>query len=230
MLSLLAATKKPKPVTFRPSTKSMRTEEYRLVAERLGIKTPTDRTETLGLMHERGIEVYDLDAVNRFMDKLSLKSDVAWCWVPLRNADMPPDIPDFYRLHTGLGRSRFLLASGLLFAVEAACLGTLVSHTSLALFVAVAAAALCFFVSFFFLDYSGFHVSVGYTTGRQGTYNKPVPLQYLKQVELLAQALPALQFYVSDYAVPDPDPFIMCTTHTGWRIVFGTWDEPTFGT
>jgi hypothetical protein len=70
---------------------------------------------------------------------------------------------------------------------------------------------------------------VGFTQDDGTYYDKAVPVEHLAHVELLTERFPGLQFYVSDYYVPAPDPFIMCTTHKGWRIVFGVWDEPSFG-
>lgn len=64
-------------------------------------------------------------------------------------------------------------------------------------------------------------------------YQRLVPLEHLTNALTLSRRFPRLNFFVSDYAVlakdPEPDPFIMCTSHQGWRVVFGVWDEPGFG-
>jgi hypothetical protein len=60
-------------------------------------------------------------------------------------------------------------------------------------------------------------------------YDKPVPFEVLQNVKLIEAKFPdTLNFFVSDYAVVDPDPFIMCHTWDMTGIVFGVWDEPQF--
>jgi len=61
-------------------------------------------------------------------------------------------------------------------------------------------------------------------------YDKSVPLYILEQVhEIESQFDEGPLFFVSDYAVSNPDPFIMVTALDVKRIVFGMWDEPNFG-
>lgn len=61
-------------------------------------------------------------------------------------------------------------------------------------------------------------------------YDKAVPIHILRHVKTIQERFgDSVLFFVSDYAVPDPDPFIMVTALDVSRIVFGVWDEPTFG-
>jgi hypothetical protein len=61
-------------------------------------------------------------------------------------------------------------------------------------------------------------------------YDKPVPLSILRDVKKIDDKFgDQVGFFVSDYAVPNPDPFIMVTALDVARIVFGVWDEPDFG-
>ena len=60
-------------------------------------------------------------------------------------------------------------------------------------------------------------------------YDKAVPIHILRRVQKIQEKFGAeALFFVSDYAVPNPDPFIMVTALDVDRIVFGVWDEPTF--
>ena len=73
------------------------------------------------------------------------------------------------------------------------------------------------------------HSFAGFTSDNS-PYKLAVPTVHLRHAAMLKAEFPGLNVFVSDYSVPLPDPFIMCTTHNGWRIVFGVWDEPGFGT
>ena len=59
-------------------------------------------------------------------------------------------------------------------------------------------------------------------------YDKAVPLRILRHVKIIQDAVPEALFFVSDYAVSNPDPFIMVTALDVSKIVFGFWDEPGF--
>lgn len=60
-------------------------------------------------------------------------------------------------------------------------------------------------------------------------YDKTIPLEVLKDVKKIVDKFhDTVAFYVSDYAVPHPDPFILVTAPGMDRIVFGVWDEPGF--
>lgn len=64
------------------------------------------------------------------------------------------------------------------------------------------------------------------TTG----YHRPVPLEMLKRAAEIKKRFGAeVEFHVSDYAVVNPDPFIMVKRGECEHIVFGVWDEPGFG-
>jgi hypothetical protein len=71
-------------------------------------------------------------------------------------------------------------------------------------------------------------LACGFTHDRGGVYQKKIPIEHLRHMQSLSDAFPDLSFFASELDV-DPDPFIMCTTFQGWRIVFGVWDEPGFG-
>lgn len=61
-------------------------------------------------------------------------------------------------------------------------------------------------------------------------YHRPVPLEMLKRAAEIKKRFGAeVEFYVSDYAVVNPDPFIMVKRGQCEHIVFGVWDEPGFG-
>lgn len=59
-------------------------------------------------------------------------------------------------------------------------------------------------------------------------YDKIIPIHILQRVKKIAEKFPSALFFVSDYAIPNPDPFIMVTALDVQRIVFGVWDEPAF--
>lgn len=66
---------------------------------------------------------------------------------------------------------------------------------------------------------------------RYESYNRPVPVEILRNVDLILTKFPTsdLCFEVSDFAVPNPDPFIRVSVgrYGGETpIVFGVWDEP----
>jgi hypothetical protein len=61
-------------------------------------------------------------------------------------------------------------------------------------------------------------------------YRKRVPLEMLKRAAAIKEKFgKEVEFYVSDYAVVDPDPFIMVKRGNCEHIVFGVWDEPGWG-
>lgn len=68
-------------------------------------------------------------------------------------------------------------------------------------------------------------------------YDRLVPLHALEKVEKIkAKFGDRVKFFVSDYASPKPDPFIMVRTtayFTGtaaeYFLIFDAWDEPGFG-
>jgi len=60
-------------------------------------------------------------------------------------------------------------------------------------------------------------------------YSKLVPARTLEKVKLIESKFPdKLRFYVSDYVVPNPDPFIMVTAVGVRTLIFDVWDEPGF--
>ena len=60
-------------------------------------------------------------------------------------------------------------------------------------------------------------------------YDKAVPIHILKQVKTIQDEFgDQVGFFVSDYTVPVPDPFIMVTAAGVENIIFGVWDEPAF--
>ncbi len=61
-------------------------------------------------------------------------------------------------------------------------------------------------------------------------YDKGVPLHILSQVKQMQDQFGSqILFFVSDYAVSKPDPFIMVTALDVDILIFGMWDEPGFG-
>jgi hypothetical protein len=58
-------------------------------------------------------------------------------------------------------------------------------------------------------------------------YDNLVPRDVLAKVELLS-GIDGIGFFVSDYWVPRPDPFICCRTRYSEPIIFDVWDEPGF--
>lgn len=60
-------------------------------------------------------------------------------------------------------------------------------------------------------------------------YHRPVPIEMLKRAAEIKKKFDAAEFYVSDYAVMVPDPFIMVKLRDCEHVVFGVWDEPGFG-
>ena len=62
-------------------------------------------------------------------------------------------------------------------------------------------------------------------------YDKAVPINILRDVKKIHDRFQDnVSFFVSDYAVPHPDPFIMVTAIDVSNIVFRVWNEPAFDT
>ncbi len=59
-------------------------------------------------------------------------------------------------------------------------------------------------------------------------YQKAIPIEILRRVQTLVAEFPTLNFFVSDYGVWQPDPFIIAKNIGMNRICFGVWDEPGF--
>lgn len=60
-------------------------------------------------------------------------------------------------------------------------------------------------------------------------YDKAIPIHILQDVKKIQDRFKdKLSFFVSDYDVPKPDPFIMVTALDVGTIIFGVWDEPAF--
>jgi hypothetical protein len=70
----------------------------------------------------------------------------------------------------------------------------------------------------------------GYDRGRESqTYSRAVPIHILRRVKKIQDQFGnKVGFFVSDYASPNPDPFILVTAAEVDRIIFGVWDEPGF--
>jgi hypothetical protein len=69
-----------------------------------------------------------------------------------------------------------------------------------------------------------------YFSCKTEVYRHFVPAHILRDVQTIdAKFGERVQFFVADYAVVDPDPFILVTALRMRRIVFGAWDEPEFG-
>lgn len=73
----------------------------------------------------------------------------------------------------------------------------------------------------------------GYVAGfvhNEGSYDKLIPAHVLRDVQKIeVEFKDQVKFFVSDYKVPNPDPFIMVTALQMLDVVFGIWDEPGFG-
>ena len=59
-------------------------------------------------------------------------------------------------------------------------------------------------------------------------YDRAVPFEVLRNAKVIQDRVPDALFWVSDYAVPNPDPFIAATALDVGQIIFGVWDEPGF--
>lgn len=59
-------------------------------------------------------------------------------------------------------------------------------------------------------------------------YDKPVPYPVLLTVKKLAAFDDTLEFYVSDYEVKRPDPFLMVTGKGLPEFIIERWDEPSY--
>lgn len=61
-------------------------------------------------------------------------------------------------------------------------------------------------------------------------YSREVPLRVLATVEQIhGEFGDQVKFFVTDYSVPRPDPFIAVVALDMPRLVFDYWDEPDFG-
>jgi hypothetical protein len=226
-----AAMKRPEPVALQladPPDLS----EYEEVAAVLGFYPPQlaehkreiERREVLSFMLDNGFPVYDNKQVHDFMSDLAEKADRVFVWAPLdsnpraisaeRNAarDGPryvPPTPAMQQASQMLGASNQMLGFAEMLGMP--------SPTPMA---------------FDQIDQMMRMQSVqtrthGQTVG--SPYSKAVPLHILKRAVAVKKRFPEAKFYVSDYAVHDPDPFIMVRVGNCEPVVFGVWDEPSFG-
>ena len=225
MLGFLISPKRPEPVAPTPRSSTEPSSEYAELAKSLGFKVNfvTYRQAIRRFLDDRGIARYSTASVERYLDGLTRKSKVPWHWTPLREADLGSAAAARDRRYIHSGLTRFLALA--FAALVAAGFWLLAKHGSgywcLPFFALVLTAG-------FFTPTQ--HM-VGHTAVRSGVYTKPIPLEHLKTTKLLIDQFPemkGLSFYVSELA-HEPDPFIMCTTHNGWRVVFGMWDEPGYG-
>ena len=84
--------------------------------------------------------------------------------------------------------------------------------------------------------FSGFNMNSNpkhdyYASHRQECrpYDKEVPLRVLGTVEQIHQEFgDKVKFFVTDYSVPRPDPFIAIIVQDMPSLVFDYWDEPDF--
>lgn len=227
MLLLVALPKKPEPKDIKPPAAATQPAGHRLLCEELGIETPLTENEVLGFMASTGLKTLDRNEVNDYMDALAIRARSNWGWCRLRKEDHETASADGYELRSRLWWIRacvivplWIMAAGTLFFF-----GSQGGHPE-ALFLAILG---CLFGGGVTLGPWPIFYSrhVGFTSPT--VYEKPVPIEHLRHAQALSQRFPKLHFFVADYDVAEPDPFIMCTTHKGWRIVFGVWDAPGFG-
>lgn len=136
-------------------------EKYAALATKLetahskSLKTLETHYRVVDFLWEKGIEIYDYDHVEKYLEQMGRRMGKSLCWRGLRDKD---------------------------------------GH------------------------YSGWH-----------NYDRAVPVEILQNVDLLMNQFPTTEliFMVSDFEVPNPDPFITVQIgRNGQKIVFGVWDEP----
>lgn len=59
-------------------------------------------------------------------------------------------------------------------------------------------------------------------------YAKPIPLEVLKVAKEVKDSIQDAVFWVSDYAVRHPDPFLAVSMRESEKFVIAHWDEPGF--
>lgn len=59
-------------------------------------------------------------------------------------------------------------------------------------------------------------------------YSHAIPIDILRRAAAMKAAIPEVRIYASDYAIPNPDPFIAARLGQGKLVIFGVWDEPGF--
>ena len=60
------------------------------------------------------------------------------------------------------------------------------------------------------------------------SYTRPIPKIILRSANEIKKRIPESQFYVSDYLVYRPDPFMAVGLPGSRMIVYDYWDEPSF--
>lgn len=77
-------------------------------------------------------------------------------------------------------------------------------------------------------DILGANWAVGNIKISQEVYKRIVPAPVLMTVEkLVTEFGDAVKFYVSDYDLPQPDPFLAAAIYHEWEVI-ERWDEPGF--
>ncbi len=222
--------------------------QYEAVAAELGVDILPSRRESkiLDFMATANIPHYATRDVERYMDSLARTVGKPWCWKGLRQTDhaFHRTLVDGHELVALDGRwwIRWLqVASCISFFGPMSWLSFTLPRTAdsqrwtdgspLAHWQTWAGWIVASALMLAYKQLSGRSIVDGETCGHteSGPYQHPVPLAHLTHALAIKAAFPELEFFVSDYASVKPDPFIMCTHHDGWRIVFGVWDEPGFG-
>lgn len=225
---------RPEPEKTVPAEQALeRLGAYEALANELGVRASSLLgTRVLEFMAREGIPFYKQQGVTDFLDALTLKTGESWAWWPLRETDRlrAPHRPDGYILRSKPDTRRLrqfaalFVAAGIVAVILAASHSTARIATLTIGAVSLVVGAVCAAVALMAI---GNCYSAGYTFNDR-RYTKLIPIEHLRNMKKLADAFPELSFFVSDI-VSDPDPFIMCTTHDGWRVVFGVWDEPGYG-
>lgn len=174
-------------------------------------KREIQRRELIGFMLDQGMPIYDNKQVHDYMAALAEKDDKAFVWKMLRN----PDWNDLRR--TGMP------AFGQIEGVSEMTQDSIAAQRRL------------MWNSIGGMLAGGIDGKVNTVRTKDhgqligGPYGHPVPLDILKRGAKVKKQFPSAEIYVSDYAVVNPDPFIMAKIADCEHVVFGVWDEPGFG-
>lgn len=204
-------------------------DEYHKLAGEIGYSTPKIvREKLLRFLKKNNLKVYNRLKVEAFLDKQYGEKDnggdekkPGWCWVGI--TDKQGKVVELRQLTVAqLAKKQKEVAKAKL-EREAERKRSPSHHRHFGLPS----------LSSGFLSSRAISVwpSSGYsgdidTTGR--TYKNEIPMRILELISKVKQEIPELSCYVSDVALPKPDPFLYVTCEGMQGEVIGHWAEPNF--
>jgi|SRR5262252_6146719 len=211
-------------------------KDYVTLSKSLGIPNPqADREELKSLLHELGLSIYPNAKVDSYLREKARTeggATVYWCWKPLREIDKLSSMNRFLAgFQAPISRQQDVVRSSGISTVagtgqpwrdqfdwttaQNALAAMQVNASSLQLRDVLTAST--------FTNLPHGRVESG------SVYGHSVPYPVLLTVKSIVDRLPDVQFFVTDYAVATPDPFLAVSRPSiDDMFIIERWDEPGF--